>query len=265
MLARLGPIEHEMHDGDFDADQWELYHLDEDMSEMHDLAAEHPDKLRELVALWWAEADRYQVLPLDDSLLARLLVERPRVFEPREVYQYTARVRLPRQGSPVLRDRSYAISADIDVLADVEGVIVSYGGVDGGLSLCVLDGHVHYVSNFLGRAHTVATSAEPLSPGSHTIDVLFDRTAPNEGDVRLYVDGVLQATVSVPRVNPIAFSSSEGLEVGSDTVSPVWPRYRSPFEFTGDIRRVVVSTPSGEQPLTPALARADHRMAINQQ
>jgi arylsulfatase len=265
MLARLGPIDHEMHDGDFDADRWELYHLDDDMSEMHDLADEHPEKLRELVDLWWAEAERYQVLPLDDSLLARLLVERPRVFEPREVYRYTARVRLPRQGSPVLRDRSYAISADVDVAEGSEGVIVSYGGVDGGLSLCVLDGHVHYVSNFLGRAHTVASSTDPLAPGARTIDVIFDRTAPNAGDVRLYVDGVLQTTVAVPRVNPIAFSSSEGLEVGSDTVSPVWPRYHSPFEFAGEIRRVVVSTPSGDVPLTPELARADHRMAMHQQ
>jgi hypothetical protein len=66
-------------------------------------------------------------------------------------------------------------------------------------------------------------------------------------------------------VNPIAFSSSEGLEVGSDTVSPVWPRYHSPFEFAGEIRRVVVSTPSGDVPLTPELARADHRMAMHQQ
>lgn len=261
VLARLGPIDHELHDGDFDADTWELYHLDDDVSEMHDLAAVHPDKLRELVDLWWAEAERFQVLPLDDSLVARLLVERPRVFEPREVYSYTGRVRLTRQGSPVLRDCSYAISADVEVPNGVEGVIVSYGGADGGLTLCVLDGHVHYVSNFLGRAHTVASSADPLAAGPHTIDVLFDRTAPNAGDVRLYVDGALQATASVPRLNAIAFSSSEGLEVGSDTVSPVWPSYHSPFDFTGTIRRVVVSTPNGGEPLTPEAARGEQRMA----
>jgi arylsulfatase A-like enzyme len=265
ILARLGHIDHELHDGDFDADTWELYHLDQDVSEMRDLAAEHPEKLRELVDLWWAEAERYQVLPLDDSLVARLFAERPRVFEARDVYSYTGRVRLTRQASPILRDCSYTISADVDVPDSAEGVIVSYGGVDGGLSLCVIDGRLHYVSNFLGRAHTVATSADPLPAGPHTIDVLFDRTAPNAGDVRLYLDGKLQATASVPRLNAIAFSSSEGLEVGSDTVSPVWPRYHSPFEFTGTIRRVVVTTPKGDAPLTPEMAHGERRMAESQQ
>ena len=102
-------------------------------------------------------------------------------------------------------------------------------------------------------------------PFEVTIDVMFDRTAPNAGDVRLYVDGALQATASVPRLNAIAFSSSEGLEVGSDTVSPVWPQYHSPFEFTGTIRRVVVSTPTDGRPLTPEVARGEQRIAEIQQ
>jgi len=263
--SRLGPIDHELHDGDHDADVWELYRIDEDMSEMHDLAAEHPDVLQGLVDLWWAEAERHQVLPLDDTLLERLFAEKPRVFEPREVYSYAGRVRLPRQGSPILRDCSYTISAEIEVHEGDEGVIVSYGGIDGGLSLCLLDGRIHYVKNFLGRAHTVATAPAPLPPGRRVIDVLFDRTAPNAGDVRLYVDGTLAATASVPKMNAVAFSSSEGLEVGTDTVSPVWPRYRSPFEFTGTIRRVVLTTPAGGTPLTPEMARAEQRMAMHQQ
>ena len=262
---RLGPIEHEMHDGDFDADQWELYRIDEDMSEMNDLAESMPDKLQELVDLWWREAERYNVLPLDDSLLARLLADKPRIFEPRDFYTYSGRVRLPRQGSPSLRDCSYTISAEVEIGDGDEGVIVSYGGVDGGLSLCLLDGHLHYVKNFLGRAHYVASTVAPVAPGRRVIDVLFERTAPNAGDARLYVDGSLSARVEVERMNAVAFSSSEGLEVGSDTVSPVWQRYRSPFEFTGTIRRVVLSLPSGEAPLTPEMARAEYLMAMHQQ
>jgi hypothetical protein len=97
------------------------------------------------------------------------------------------------------------------------------------------------------------------------IDVLFDRTAPNAGEARMYVDGELQASVSVERMNAVAFSSSEGFEVGSDTVSPVWVRYHSPFEFTGTIRRVVLSLPTGEAPLTPEMARAEYVMAMQQQ
>ena len=262
---RLGPIEHEMHDGDYDADRWELYRIDDDMSEMHDLADVHPDKLQELVDLWWQEAERHQVLPLDDTLLARLLADKPRIFEQRDFYTYTGRVRLPRQGSPSLRDCSYTISAEVEIGEGDEGVIVSYGGVDGGLSLCLVDGRLHYVKNFLGRAHYVASASEPVQPGRRVIDVLFERTAPNAGEARMYVDGALQASIAVERMNAVAFSSSEGLEVGSDTVSPVWTGYRSPFEFTGTIRRVVLSLPRGEAPLTPEMARAEYVMAMQQQ
>lgn len=262
---RLGAIDHELHDGDFDADRWELYRLDEDMSEMHDLADEHPEKLRELIDLWWAEAERHRVLPLDDSLLARLLVDRPRVFEPSDVYTYHGRVRLTRQGSPILRDRSFVIRAEVEVEAGTEGVIASYGGADGGLSLCIVDGRLHYASNFLGREHVVATAAEPLPPGEHTIEVVFERVAANAGEVQLVVDGVVQAGASVPRVNPVAFSSSEGFEVGSDTVSPVWPGYSSPFEFTGRIRRVVVSAADPDAASAATAARGDDRMAVTQQ
>jgi arylsulfatase len=265
ILQRLGPIQHELHDGDHDADRWELYHLDEDMSEMHDLADAEPERLQQLVDLWWQEAEHHQVLPLDDTLLARLLADKPRIFEQRDFYSYNGRVRLPRQGSPSLRDCSYTISAEVEVADGDEGAIVSYGGVDGGLSLCLLDGRLHYVKNFLGRAHFVASAADPLRAGRRTIDVLFERTTPNAGEARVFVDGSLQASASVERMNAVAFSSSEGLEVGSDTVSPVWPRYRSPFEFTGTIRRVVLSLPKGEAPLTPEMARLEHVMAMQQQ
>jgi arylsulfatase len=265
MLMRLGHIDHALHDGDYDADTWELYHLDEDISEMHDLAAEYPDKLRELVDMWWEDAERYQVLPLDDSLLARLLVDRPRVFETREVYNYASRLRLPRQGSPVLRDRSFTISAEIEITDACEGTVMSYGGVDGGVTLCVVDGKVHFVSNFLGRTHTVVSSRQPVPQGPLTIDVLFERTAPNAAHVSLYLDGALDGEADVPRTNPVAFAMSEGLEVGTDSVSPVWPRYRSPFPFTGTIKNVVLTTPAPDEPLTPELARAEHRMAMLRQ
>lgn len=262
---RLGPIDHELHDGDYDADRWELYRVDEDMSEMHDLADQYPDKLQELIDLWWSEAEQHHVLPLDDSLLERLLAAKPRVFEPRDTYTYSGRVRLSRQGSPILRDCSYTISAEIELVDGDDGVIVSYGGLDGGLSLCVLEGRLHYVKNFLGREHFVASTTEPLRPGRHIVDVFFDRTAPNAGRVRLFLDGDLAAECVVERMNAIAFSATEGIEVGSDTVSPVWPRYRAPFEFTGTIRRVVLSLPSGDAPLTPELARGEQRMAMHRQ
>ena len=268
LVMRLGQVDHELHDGDHDADVWELYRLDEDVSEMHDLAEEHPEKLAELVDLWWSEAERHQVLPLDDTLLERLLAERPAVFEPRETYTYSGRVRLPRQGSPPLRDCTYSIRAEVEVPEGDgrgEGVIVSYGGGDGGISLCVLDGHVHFVSNFLGKEHTVATSRSAVRPGPLVIDVAFERTAPNAGHVRLSMDGELEAEAEVAHTNPIAFSSSEGIEVGTDGVTAVWPRYHSPFAFDGTIDRVVLSTARPEQRPTPEQAAAEAREAMLRQ
>jgi arylsulfatase A-like enzyme len=265
VLQRLGHIDHELHDGNYDADQWELYRLDDDISEMNDLAAEHPDKLAELVAAWWEDAERYQVLPLDDSLLARLLVKRPTVFEPRDVYMYSTRLRLPRQGSPVIRDRSFTIHAEIATTADTEGVIVSYGGSDGGITLCILEGHVHFVSNFLGRNHYQISSLGSLPAGEHTVFVEYQRTSPHRGNARLTINAELQGSIEVERTNPVTLSPSEGLEIGSDGVSPVSPAYRSPFNFTGTIHNVTITTPGAEAAPTPGSINADNRVAMLRQ
>jgi hypothetical protein len=265
VLQRLGHIDHELHDGNFDADQWELYHLDTDMAEMHDLAAEYPEKLSQLVAAWWEDADRYQVLPLDDSLLARLLVKRPTVFEAREVYTYSTRLRLPRQGSPVIRDRSFTIHAEIATGADTEGVIVSYGGSDGGITLCMLGGYMHFVSNFLGRNHAHIQSLQPIVPGEHTVDLRYERTAPHRGTAQLTINGEVHGSVEVERTNPVTLSPSEGLEIGSDGVSSVWPAYRSPFNFTGTIHTVTLTTPGPGATPTPQTNDADTRVAMFRQ
>ncbi len=260
VLQRLGHIDHELHDGDWDADRWELYCIDEDPAEMHDLAATHPEKLKELVDLWWRDAERYKVLPLDDRLLARLIARRPAVFEPRDFYTYHGRLRLTRAGSPDVRNRSHTITADVVVPEqDAEGVIVSNGGADGGYALCLLDGRLHYISNFLGRAHSVASSRDAVSPGPHIVGVEFERTGQRAARARLLLDGEPVGEVEIPRTNPVAFAAAEGLEIGSDATSPVWPAYRSPFRFTGTISKVAIAV-YGDAPLpTRRDAAAQHR------
>lgn len=260
VLQRLGHIDHELHDGDWDADRWELYRIDEDPSELHDLADQHPDKLKELVDLWWREAERFNVLPLDDSLLPRLIVRRPRTFEPRDVYSYRGRLRLNRSGSPDVRNRSHRITAEFEVPpGGATGVIVSNGGAEGGYTLCMLDERLHYVSNFLGRTHSVASGTKVVSPGTHTATVEFERTGQHAGRARLLLDGEQVGEVEVPRTNPVAYAVAEGLEIGSDTTSPVWPAYHSPFHFTGTIHRVTISLDGDTPPLTPEDAAAKHR------
>ena len=246
--------------------RWELYHLDSDVSEMNDLAAQHPEKLRELVDMWWADAERYQVLPLDDSLLARLLVERPRVFEPRDVYSYTGRVRLPRQGSPVLRDRSYTISADVDIDDECRrrGDVVRrrrwrHRPVRARRSRALRQqlprSHAH-------RGHLARPACSPARSRS--------TSSTNDGTQRRTRAPLSRWGVAGRSGRSPAPTLSRSRRPRASKWAPTacrrcGTRYRPPFEFTGDIRRVVVSTPSAGQPLTRELASAEHRMAMLRQ
>lgn len=260
--VQYGILEEEAHDGFFDRDRWELYRLDEDFSEMRDLADEHPDKLKELIELWWAEAGRYNVLPLDDNVVMRLLCEKPQVFEERGTYTFHSPVRMVRPGSPDVRNRSHVITADINVPeGGAEGVVVSNGGIDGGYALCVMDGRVHYVSNYLGREHFVVSCEKPVPEGPVTLRLEFERTDEFAGKVTIYVNDEKAAEGDIPRTNLVVFAAAEGFEVGSDSTSAVWPRYRPPFNFTGKIREVVLSV-EGEPHRDP---EAEARVANHQQ
>jgi len=247
-------MDHEAHDGDFEADVWELYKIDEDFSEVHDLAADRPDKVRELLDLWWAEAGKYKVLPLDDSVVVRMLVPQPRVLEEREVYTYYSPVKLVRPGSPDVRNRSHTITAEVEIpRGGAEGVIVSNGGLDGGYCLCIKDGRLHYISNWLAREHYVVTSKEPVPSGATTLRMEFRVTGEFAGKVTLYIDDRKVAEGDIPHTNLAIYAIVEGLEVGSDSTSAVWPEYRPPFEFTGVIKKVEIiaegaghSDPEGE-------------------
>lgn len=234
-------MDREAHDGDFDVDVWELYHIDEDFSEMHDLAGKHPEKVRELLDLWWAEAGKYQVLPLDDSIALRLLAHRPHLFEERGTYTYHSPVKLVRPGSPDVRNRSHTITAEVEIPeGGAEGVIVSNGGFDGGYGLCIKDGRLHYVSNWLAREYYVVTSDEPVTTGVTNLRMQFRKTEDFAGTATLYINGRKVGEGDIPHTNPVIYAWSEGLEVGSDSTSAVWPEYRPPFEFTGSIRKVEI-------------------------
>ena len=234
-----GIQDHDVHDGDFDADEWELYKIDDDFSEVHDLASENPGKVRELIDLWWAEAGRYQVLPLDDNIVARLLARRPRVVEERDVYTYYWPVKLVRSVTPSVKNRSHSITANLVIPeGGAEGVIISDGGFDGGYAMCIKDGVLYYVSNYLSRAHYVARSDVPVGEGEVNVRMEFEKTADFAGQVTLYLNGAKVGEVEVPKTNPLVYAVAEGLEIGSDSTSPVWPEYRPPFSFTGTIKKV---------------------------
>ena len=137
----------------FNDDTWELYHTDTDRSELHDLAAEHPDKLRELINLWFAEAGANGAFPLDDrSPIEIITTPRPTLASPRNRYVYfpdTAEV--PETQAVNIRNRSFSIGALVDIPAPgAEGVLFAHGARFGGHALYVKDNRLHYVNNFVG-------------------------------------------------------------------------------------------------------------------
>lgn len=228
---------------------WELYHLDEDFTQADDLAARHPEKVRELEALFWSEAEKHGVLPLDWRAVERLngeLQGRPRLAGKRKRFVYfPGQVALPDGASPPLLNKSWTITADIEIpAAGAEGMVYTHGGLTGGLGLYLRDGRAHFTYNRLALDRTTIAS-QPLPPGKVSLAVEFRyQGRPGElgkgatvvltADGRRIGEGVLPATV------PLQFSLGEGVDVGRDSGSTVDFTYSLPFEFTGTIEKVTV-------------------------
>ncbi len=166
--------------GHFDSDRWALYHVDEDRSELTNLADEHPDKLKELIDAWFTEADANFVLPLDDrSAVEVISVERPQLEPKRDRYlYYPDAAGVPEAVAVSIRGRSYRIVAEVDVTRESQGVIFAQGSRFGGHSLFIKDNKLHYVYNFLGIAPEQVFVSPPLKPGRQTLGMEFIRDHP---------------------------------------------------------------------------------------
>jgi arylsulfatase len=235
--------------GRFDEDVWELYHVDEDRAEAKNLAAEHPEKLQELIDRWFEEAEKNNVLPLDDRSAAAILgTERPSSEPPRDRYVYYPETSPVPEGVAVnIRGRSYRIVANVEVGEDCEGVIFAHGSRFGGHSLLIKDGKLHYVYNFLGRKPEQRFSSDVLTPGFYTFGMEFTRESGGEhgeslGTTRLYVNETVVDEGSM-RTQPAKFTlSGDGLCIGYDSGDAVSEMYSSPGRFTGgQIQGVAVS------------------------
>ncbi|MDH6245684.1 arylsulfatase [Mycobacterium sp. OTB74] len=239
--------------GHWENDRWELYHLDEDFSENHDLAKQHPDKLDELKKLFDEEAEKYGVYPFDDRGSARLTVPKPPPggADPNRwhfVY-YPGAIRLAETAAPNTKNRTHRITAHIAQRGD--GVLCAIGGISSGFVLYVQNGIPHYEYNWFDRERTVLSGKAALPEGASTVtfDFLYDGGGGGKGgEAILLVNG---AEVDRKRIEKTV-AARFGLDtfgVGVDTGSPVSMSYKPPFAFQGKIDRIEFEI--GESGLNP--------------
>ena len=240
----------------FNEDEWELYHTDVDRAELHNLAAEHPEKVRELMNLWFAEAGRNQAFPLDDrSALEILLTPRPLLSPPRDRYIYFPDMgEVPESQAVNIRNRSFVIGALVDLPEPgAAGVIFAQGSKFGGHALYVRDGRLHYVNNFVGVIEQRVDATEDLPIGEQLIlAAAFDKEGEEghvaTGTLTLYHGERAVGSARI-RTQPGKFSiAGEGLTIGRDSGAPVTDDYpgTAPWPFTGGTLHRVRVDVSGE-------------------
>jgi arylsulfatase len=223
----------------FDKDQWQLYHVDEDYSESTDLSKQNPEKLKALIDVWFEEADKNFVLPLDDrTALQIVLTERPTEELPRERYIYYPGTEPVPEGVAVsIRGRSYKIIGDVDITDKAHGVIFAHGSRFGGHALFIKNKKLYYVYNFLGITEQKFASPE-FQAGKHTLGMEFIRESGGEygesvGKLKLYVDDKV-VTEGDMKTQPGKFTlSGDGLCIGFDSGDNVSSEYKNPGRFTG--------------------------------
>jgi arylsulfatase A-like enzyme len=223
---------------DFDADRWELYHLDDDFAELNDLATAEPDRLRKMIELWWTEAGKYGVLPLDDRDWERG-AERLRM-NPNTRYEYLGDMaRIDRLSAPDISDRSYVVTANFDADEAAEGVILAWGSRFGGFVLYINERQLCYEYVYSeSQKHTLAVDF-PQHPGKRVIQLKFERVGTRVGRASLVVDGAVAGALDIPRTWP-THGTTAGLNCGRDAGAPVSDAYERPFRFSGRSLRVTV-------------------------
>jgi arylsulfatase A-like enzyme len=228
---------------------WELYDVRTDPSECHDLAAEEPERLAAMVAKWWDEAERNEVLPIDNRPFSAFVFERPTSLPARSSYTYyPSSLAVPEPAAVNVRNRSHRITAHVIVgNEDVEGVLLALGSRLGGWTLFMKDAQLQYVHNYVALTEQRLAGAANLTRGPHTLGFAFAKTGEHRGDGSLLVDGVVVARGELAPFTPVRFSlHGAGLSCGRDVGLPVSAAYDDEFAFTGRIERVVVEVDGPE-------------------
>lgn len=230
-------------------DKWELYHVDVDFSSSKDVAAAHPDKLKELQDLFQKEATKNRALPLDDRMLERLnasMVGRPDLLEGRtSLTVFQGMTGMTENVFLNTKNRSHSITADLEIpQGGANGVLIAQAGRFGGWALYVKDGKPTYAYNFLGLQIFKVAADKPLPTGKVTVryEFAYDGGGPGKGGTgTIFVNGDKVATGAIVRTQAFAFSADEGVDVGEDGETNVSDDYKEgDNNFTAKIHKIVV-------------------------
>ncbi|MEI7715227.1 MAG: arylsulfatase [Mycobacterium sp.] len=233
---------------DFDTEAWELYHLSTDFSECTDLATEQPDRLRGLISLWWAEAEKHGVLPLDDRTIelfgARFRPHSPHPVDQRYVYRPPMSP-LPAQAGPAIGGRSFDLTARVTRAAGQDGVVYATGNENSGVAVFIQHDRLVVDYNAFGD-HTIVESAVDVPAGDATLVVQLRQGAGRTGSINLQIDGSAAGSVELPLV--MMMISSVGASIGYNHGSAVSDRYQAPFAFTGALHELEIALVDGRDP-----------------
>jgi arylsulfatase len=231
-------------------DVWELYNVNEDFSQANDLASKHPEKLKELQAVFMKEAVRNHVLPIDDRRAERFnpaIAGRPDLLDGRKTLTvYPGMTGMLENAFINVKGVRHTITAEVEVKdSSTQGVIIAQAGYFGGWALYMKGGRVVHDYNFFGLTHTKVASKSPLSAGKHTIVYEFvpDEAKPGTGGKStLSIDGQLVAEAHIAKTQPFVFSADEGVDVGVDNETMVSDDYKlGATDFKGEIVKVTVA------------------------
>ena len=247
----------------YDDDEWELYNLEEDFSESNNLAETYPEKLRELIDLWWIEVGKHGVLPLDDRR-AEIFMLPPRPGSPhfrREYTYYPPIPQMPSGASAPFGSRSWLMQAEIERQDEkTEGVIVTSGTHNNGLSWYIKNNHLVFDYNAY-RDHSVIRSSVTVPTGQSIIGVKFRGKMPptRGGTFTLLIDGNECGSMKVP-LAPLIMSVT-GVQIGMNNLSPITDDYKAPFKFMGRIKYVNFKVGSSGSKSNERQTRFDAEMA----
>ncbi len=236
----------------------QLYDLNTDFSQSHDIAAAHPDKVKKLKEEFIAEARKYEVFPMDASVAARLVAPRPNITAGRTEFVYThPMVGLPQGDSPSLLNSSYTISADIDVPeGGAKGMILTSGGRFAGYGFYLLNDKPVFLWNLIDLERIKWQGADALTAGRHVVEFDFKYDGLGVGTLAfnsmsglarpgtgtLKVDGKVVDTKTMPKTLPMILQWDESFDIGSDTLTGVNDAdYKPPFPFTGTLNKLTLT------------------------